>query len=148
MAFISTWMQHVLPAPEGPRAIMPWRTRWVSNSCTANSSHQHCTMHTQGLKTAAQPSSSCQRTLDNAPPPKFFGFSCCFFDQHWGCNHHHHHKTCLHQHQRATCSSTHTCLHQHRRDTCSSTHTRHVCTSTIVIPVHQHTQDMSAPAPS
>ena len=33
MAFISMWMQHVLPAPEGPRVIIPWRTRWVSNSC-------------------------------------------------------------------------------------------------------------------
>ena len=32
MAFISTWMQQVLPAPDGPRVIIPWRTRWVSNS--------------------------------------------------------------------------------------------------------------------
>ena len=31
-AFIKIWMQHVLPAPLGPRTIIPWRTRWVSNS--------------------------------------------------------------------------------------------------------------------
>ena len=33
IAFINRWMQAVLPAPLGPRTIIPWRTRWVSNSC-------------------------------------------------------------------------------------------------------------------
>ena len=32
MAFIKTWMQLVLPAPEGPSVIIPWRTRCVSNN--------------------------------------------------------------------------------------------------------------------
>ena len=30
--FIRTWIQQDLPAPLGPRVIMPWRTRWVSYS--------------------------------------------------------------------------------------------------------------------
>ena len=32
IAFIRVWIHLVLPAPLGPRVIMPWRTRWVSNS--------------------------------------------------------------------------------------------------------------------
>lgn len=30
MAFISMLIQTVLPAPLGPKVIIPWRTRWVS----------------------------------------------------------------------------------------------------------------------
>ncbi len=32
MAFMRTLMHLVLPAPDGPNVIIPWRTRWVSNS--------------------------------------------------------------------------------------------------------------------
>ena len=33
IAFMSMLIQIVLPAPLGPRVIMPWRTRWVSYNC-------------------------------------------------------------------------------------------------------------------
>ena len=33
IAFSSTWMHRVFPAPDGPSVIIPWRTRCVSNSC-------------------------------------------------------------------------------------------------------------------
>lgn len=39
MDFISVWMHVVLPAPLGPRAIMPCRTLWVSNSWMTFSLH-------------------------------------------------------------------------------------------------------------
>jgi len=32
IAFINTRMHCVLPAPDGPRVIIPWRTHWVSYS--------------------------------------------------------------------------------------------------------------------
>ena len=33
IAFMSMLIQIVLPAPLGPRVIIPWRTRWVSYNC-------------------------------------------------------------------------------------------------------------------
>ena len=39
MDFMRVWMQRVLPAPEGPSVIMPWRTFWVSYSWINFSTH-------------------------------------------------------------------------------------------------------------
>lgn len=36
IAFIRVWIHAVLPAPEGPRVIIPWRTLWVSYSLMTN----------------------------------------------------------------------------------------------------------------
>lgn len=43
-AFISTWMQHVFPAPDGPRAIMPCRTSCVSYSWISFSIQGACSI--------------------------------------------------------------------------------------------------------
>ena len=45
IAFINTWIHAVFPAPLGPRTIIPWRTRWVSNNCKRYQQHVNFLIH-------------------------------------------------------------------------------------------------------